>query len=1045
MTMTADEARAFLTQFDGYPPTEDQLEVIRAPLDPALVIAGAGSGKTKTMALRVVYQVATGAVDPEHVLGLTFTKKAANELSSRINRMLRRAAQAGHAMFDENSLLMSRPLVQTYNSFASSIASDYGLLVGLDPSARLINDGERYQIMSAIVRSWPTLLHGKTSTLIDHALAISGRILDNQITTDDVRRELRAIEEHFASMDLARSWYVTKALDTFDQRRDVLDLVDAYLEYKRTHQLTEFADQVATANRVLTARPEFADQVRDQHRLILLDEFQDTSVNQLDFLATLFTDTAVVAVGDPNQAIYGWRGASASALSDFRNRFKTGGPTPQFTLSTAFRNRSAILDVANAVAEPLRSHALREGLDVPPLEAASTGGSVELLFPDYAAQSYDAVAADIETYIRENADANEGRGPTVAVLCRQRSAFTPMAEALEARGIDYVQVGNTSAISAPECVTVRALLRLSAQPDRGDALARLLTYLNVGAADVAALGEYAGHHSIPEVLGDSDVGMSEQGTQRLSRIRSWIDRLTEARYARLPDLVNLAIREANLDVEVAAQSVRGGIGRSALAALARTAATFADSIEGATLTDFLDWLDEVEEREKNGDDDLPLADLLVAAEGRSEEEMETPSRVTIMTVHGAKGLEWDYVAIPELRKGRFDLTSTAKTYWLKDASEIPFSLRADRASLPEWSWEQVGDPKAAKETYDTWRTDRMVIHENREVRRLAYVAMTRPKDRLVLAGYWYDNVDNAEKIAADPDGRLAKNRGPATLLSGLPIEVPTGWPVPDLSVTERERRYAWPTDLGRGTTEETRAAARALADAEPADENAPVWIRQLLEDVDALSARTGQRFQLDYLSAGQVVGLASDEEAFVRDSVRPIPEVSGAAARLGQHVHEYIARHFGLARTVDLLGEDHQVLGLDVSKPHVEKLISRFLDTTYATLRPTAIEQPINVPIAGYQLRGTIDAIFTDGDHVHIVDWKTGRAPIGEDAEAKHLQLHLYRYAWATVTGTDPDLITATFIYLGEDDEKRRIVQLPMLSLTEISERVAGLLRHAGL
>ena len=130
-------------------PTPEQREVIESQDAAILVTAGAGSGKTATMANRIAYHVAAGRVSPEEVLGLTFTRKAAGELSQRVDRALGRLRAAGmlpHTGQTSRSSL-ARPTISTYNAFASDIAASYGMLVGADPTARLVTDAERFQLM----------------------------------------------------------------------------------------------------------------------------------------------------------------------------------------------------------------------------------------------------------------------------------------------------------------------------------------------------------------------------------------------------------------------------------------------------------------------------------------------------------------------------------------------------------------------------------------------------------------------------------------------------------------------------------------------------------------------------------------------------------------------------------------------------------------------------------------------------------------------------------------------------------------------------------
>ena len=118
-------------------PTTEQSRIIAHPLSPLLVVAGAGSGKTATMTQRVLHLVATGAVRPDQILGLTFTRKATGELAERVTAALARLAGSGLIEFDDDA---PEPTIATYNSFAGSLVRDHGLLIGVDPDSTLITE-----------------------------------------------------------------------------------------------------------------------------------------------------------------------------------------------------------------------------------------------------------------------------------------------------------------------------------------------------------------------------------------------------------------------------------------------------------------------------------------------------------------------------------------------------------------------------------------------------------------------------------------------------------------------------------------------------------------------------------------------------------------------------------------------------------------------------------------------------------------------------------------------------------------------------------------
>ncbi|MGO1666207.1 UvrD-helicase domain-containing protein [Flaviflexus sp.] len=1089
---TPEGASAFLQEVDGFAPTPDQLAVIMGGPEPSLVIAGAGAGKTKTMALRVVYHVAAGHVDPGQVLGLTFTKKAANELSTRIAAMLRKAARLESTALDEETVILSRPIVATYNAFAANIASEHGLIVGVDPSSRLITDAEQYQIIHDLVRNrkggFGKGNNHKLASIAENVKALAAAILNNELTTEEVRNSLEEFDSHLQDLGVLKprsgAADVKKHFATHEARLASLDVVDQYLAYKKVNRLTEYADQVAVAHRVLQARPDIVHSLRDEHRLVLLDEYQDTSVNQAKFLADLFAGGHdVTAVGDPNQAIYGWRGASADALADFtRNFADPGKKMPQYSLATAFRNKGEILEAANAVAAPLRRHAAKSGLNVAPLEAFNTtGGEVQISFEVMKDDSFKAIARDIDEYRRAHAGDNKGQGPSIAVLCRARKTMKPIADALTELGIPFIEHGNQSAITQPEVKTIRGLLRAVSNPPHGEAIMRMLAYLNISPADIQSLNlirKERGYRddserSFVEVLDHVESSkVSPAGKERLGLLNVWLKALTEARYSRLEDLVGLAVRLIGIETEVAARSATGGIGRASLLAFQRLAAGYSENTEGATLEAFLDWLDLVEEKEHGGDDgDLPLADLALESESVTKEELENPNTVTIMTVHGAKGLEWDYVAIPELRHGGFDLlTQRPRGPWLTNYAKIPTWLQEDAHSIPEWRWKDPETPKELNVSYMTWLSEDMADHENREIRRLAYVAMTRPRSRLLLAGYWFERPEQekAQREAIEKNPANAKrSRGPSRLLLGIdaPLSGVSMTEIPEVDADETDELMSgqWMADMNRGATEQTREAAEFVAgrvprtaeDMSEAVSGASGWVRESLSDLLALlDGDDAEEFEIGHLTANGVVQMAADPVKFRTDLERPIPTEPARAARLGQQIHEYIASRYGAPRTADLIdvsGDADQVLGLDLNNPRVAELIQRFESIPFVSSGdiPVAVEAPVDVVVAGIPMRGTVDAVFSDGtdpetgqERLRIVDWKTGRCPSEKDMPSRELQLHLYRLAWSRTTGVDQSLISATFAYLGEKDEAKRLHHVDPIPEEELETIIGSLLEQ---
>ncbi|MGH8862935.1 MAG: UvrD-helicase domain-containing protein, partial [Jatrophihabitantaceae bacterium] len=308
-----------------HPPTPEQAAVVESPLAPAVVIAGAGSGKTETMAARVVWLVANRLVRPDEVLGLTFTRKAAAELGKRIRSRL---SQWRHVVErdrpDEQEalaeLLAGEPTVLTYAAYAGRMVAEHALRLGAEPDARLISQAVGWQLADAVSRRYQGELPGDIgapSSVPRYLLAMSGQFADHLVDADQVEALCDRTLEWFHRLPPGhniRAEYPgdTRAfIDSTRHRRELLPLVRAFAEAKAALPAVDFADQMTLAARVARL-PEVVGVERGRFAAVLLDEYQDTGHAQVETLRGLFGDGhPVTAVGDPFQSIYGWRGASA--------------------------------------------------------------------------------------------------------------------------------------------------------------------------------------------------------------------------------------------------------------------------------------------------------------------------------------------------------------------------------------------------------------------------------------------------------------------------------------------------------------------------------------------------------------------------------------------------------------------------------------------------------------------------------------------------------------------------------------------------------------
>ncbi|WP_375489014.1 ATP-dependent helicase, partial [uncultured Mycobacterium sp.] len=466
-------------------PTAEQAAVIAAPPGPLVVIAGAGAGKTETMAARVVWLVANGYASPDQVLGLTFTRKAAGQLLRRVRSRLARLAGVGMATGGRAAHEPASPAVSTYHAFAGALLREHGLLLPIEPDTRLLSETELWQVAFDVVSGYRGELHTdkNPASVTAMVLRLWSQLTEHLVDTEQLRDthvELERLVHTLPAGPYQRergpSQWLLRMLATQTERTELVPLVEALHRRMLSENVMDFGLQMALAARLASRCPQVGAQLRERYRVVLLDEYQDTGHAQRVALSALFgrgvdDELALTAVGDPIQSIYGWRGASATNLPRFATDFprSDGTPAPILELRTSWRNPPRILQLANAVsAEARRRSVAVRALRARPDAAA---GAVRIaLLPDMQADR-EWIADHL--YRRYQCCRADGIAPpTAAVLVRRNADAAPMAEVLRARGIPVEVVGLAGLLSIPEVADVVAMLRLVADPTAGAAAMR---------------------------------------------------------------------------------------------------------------------------------------------------------------------------------------------------------------------------------------------------------------------------------------------------------------------------------------------------------------------------------------------------------------------------------------------------------------------------------------------------------------------------------------------------------------------------------------------
>ena len=604
---------------------------------PVRVVAGAGTGKTAVIAERFRRLVAAGA-SPESILVMTFTDRAAAEMRQRI----------------EDVVAAPAPAVGTFHSIALGWLRSDGRLVGVPAGFRILTGADRWILARELM--WD---------LGDAALTGDERPDD---LVSPALQMLERLKQELVPLKRLSAWAAaTDELERGQLMEACVSLFRAYERACRKQRLLDFEDLLTLAVRLLEEQPAVLRSYSARYPHVLVDEYQDLNLAQERLVELIAQRGEPFIVGDDDQSIYRFRGASRASLDRFRSHF------PSALTVTLGRNHRSSRRIVIAAAALIGNNPERLPKE---LKSSRAGDKVELwLCPDGSTES-DAIAAEAERLVVSGVPLSR-----IAVLCRTNAIARPIANALAARRLPHVVIGGHGFHDRPEVKDVIALLRVLRDPTDVVALARAMTRPPLGLDPVAALTR----------LRDRD------GAAPLDALKRWAP---AARFAVL--IGALSKSAATLDVrdlffelmeksrylEVLGAGLETSEAARATANVSRFAEMMAEFCETATDRSLEAYMRHLDLVLLSGEDEEPApVEGLVDA-------------IQVMTIHQAKGLEFEAVFVPGLVEGR-----------------LPQSGRSPRFELPA----------AVLEPLVRGRED--VVAEER---RLLYVAMTRARERLYL-------------------------------------------------------------------------------------------------------------------------------------------------------------------------------------------------------------------------------------------------------------------------------------------------------------------------
>lgn len=959
-------------------PVPEQLAIIEFPLAPLRVAAGAGTGKTATIAMRIVRLVTELGIEPEAICGITFTNRAAAELADRIRAALGSMVETGREIE-----------VHTYHGFAHHVLREYGALVGIESTTEVITPTFSRQLIEVVMAGvdLPALNPANRGN-VDDIRGLGSALGDNLLEPNDISVPAPPPD---------RGW---------DTRTSLLSALRGYQVEKTRRGVVDYSDLILAAYRVVDRFPEVAAEIRARYRAVMLDEYQDTNPAQRELLRKIFGEGfPVMAVGDVDQTIYEWRGASPHNFVQFPSHFRDAAGAEATSLPLTLNRRSlpVIIDVANAV----RARTGSEQQLLRPLDA-SIGGEVAVSWhPDAVAE-----AEDISRKIQELSA--QCRWKDMAILFRKNKDMALVHDALRAGGIP-VEVANLGGLLAvPEVTDLHAWLRLLLNPDDTPALLRILfgARYRLGMGDLVHLTRWAQRENKAQAE-ESDLELPLNTLlEATDHLDEMVDLRSQARTSLATfrsEYLSLLVASQGMSLVELCRSVLDTTGAWDDLQAMPTNAQFSARLN---LYRFLDLAEDWSPLE--GAPSLPafLSHLEAMAEEKAEEldtaRLSGEDAVTLVTVHRAKGLEWNIVFLPCVYKGNFPARSMGFDNPFTKGRSLPYEYRLDRDWLPPI------DPQLS----DAQNNDLLRAHHEAQEWRIAYVGVTRAKARLFVSGAsWYGmaEVNSKPSVPSELWDMLAKHR--AVRVDSSPPKRPT--PPPTLLRFELEApapdplfENGWEASVRAEIDRPGTAAELATARGEDRFETKRTHFEQMLFNLPAPLDGAGN--DIPTTSVTGLVTFASCPLRYHWSEVDRLPRIQNPAARRGSLVHRAIELHNRGQIPLDDF-DTGETDPFETEAGAGAPSWATFQASRFAERRPLMIEEGFQMRFEGVDVRGRIDAIYGD-ENWEVVDFKTGSA--SRDPAVREASLvQLQAYAIASIDGhlgrEVPGKVDVTFAYLG--------------------------------
>jgi DNA helicase-2/ATP-dependent DNA helicase PcrA len=661
------ESRDFLTGL-----TKSQKEAVTYVDGPVLVVAGAGTGKTTVITKRIAWLIAEKRAKPEEILALTFTEKAATEMLTRVDEL--------------SDYIYSGLAISTFHSFGSDIINEFSFELGLPADVRVLTDVEQVLFMRDHIFDFEFNHYqnlGDPTSLIRELVKTFSRLKDEAIDPDDFikvsEKNIKKVNGEAEKEEAEKHLEIARAYEKYNQ----LLRSEGYIDY---------GDQLNLVLELLK-KPSVAKKIRNRYKFALVDEFQDTNYVQSKLIMEIFGKSGnVMVVGDDDQSIYKFRGASVSNILNFRDQYQN---VKTIVLSDNFRSTQPILDATYELIQKNNPNRLeaKYGIDKKLKSHILGGDDPKVMLLETESQEAEMVAQKIIERNKKGIPFSE-----IAILFRANRHGDEFVRTLSKHGIPFTYSGAAGLYEKMEVKMLVSLISVLSNPSDNLALFHLAQsdVYNMNSDDLAHILRWSRERNknLTTVFADlfplvESLGIfPETASLGLKIIENLSELREESKTATAGEVVNLFLKQSGYYGKLTREAQKGSIEAhqkiTNIASFFDKIIHFQRNYKDHSLEKFANYLELVLEA---GDDP------------KSAEPAEALDAVSVLTVHKSKGLEFDTVFVSSLSDSHF-----------------PGNDRKDKLPFPSELLSEVPQEVSGTE----------------EERRLFYVACTRAKKNLFL-------------------------------------------------------------------------------------------------------------------------------------------------------------------------------------------------------------------------------------------------------------------------------------------------------------------------